>query len=149
MELNCEVVVGMIERGGRTYLKHVPDTGRKTLLDQIQKTVSTNARLITDQNPSYKYLSRLGYAHQSVNHSEKEFVRGDIHTNSIEGIWSHLKKGIAAVYIQVSKKHLNKYCDEYSFRFSTRKLTDFERFAYWFDYCVNKRLKYGALIRNG
>ncbi len=143
-----EVIMGMVERKGRAYLKHVPNTLKATLVNQIKENVDPKAHVMTDELPAYKNLYTEGYfKHYSVNHSYKEYVRKHLfHTNSIEGVWSHLKRGIKGIYIHVSKKHLAKYCDEYSFRFNFREITDAQRFDVWFGYCVDKRLTYKSLI---
>lgn len=113
------VVMGMVERGGKAYLKHIEGTGKWALIEQIKDHVSNEARVITDEYPSYKGLVREGYKHDFVNH-KKTYVMGDIHTQNIENLWSILKRGIYGVYRNVSKKYLQAYIDEYSFRFNNR-----------------------------
>lgn len=88
-----------------------------------------------------------GEENTQLNHRQREYVRGEAHTNTIEGFWSHLKAGLGAIYIQVSKKHLQKYCDEFAYRYNSRHLKDFERFGYWFIKC-EKRLTYNILIKS-
>ncbi|MEK7572202.1 MAG: IS1595 family transposase [Patescibacteria group bacterium] len=117
---NKEAVMGMVERDGRAYVKHVPDTSKYTLINQIQQNVDPKARIITDQYPSYQSLRKLGYNHDFVNHT-KTFVVGDIYTQNIEGVWSTMKRGITGVYRHVSKKYLQAYVDEYTWRFNRRK----------------------------
>lgn len=114
-----EVVMGMVQREGKIYLKHVPNTGKYTLLRQIKDHVSPKATIYTDQYGSYKQLNRLGYNHSWVNH-KKQFTYGDIYTQNIENFWSHLKRGITGVYRVVSKKYLQSYVDEFGFRYSNR-----------------------------
>lgn len=115
-----QIVMGMVERGGKAYLKHVPNTGKWTLLNQIRANVSPYARVFTDENPGYTHLPKFGYAHQSVNH-QTEYVRGEVHVQNMEGVWSHLKRGIKGVYRFVSKKYLQAYADEYAFRYNHRR----------------------------
>lgn len=117
---NKEVVMGMLQRNGKAYLKHVSGTGKWTLLRQIQENVSQEARVITDEYRSYTHLPKYGYEHHSVNHQET-FVVGDIHTQNIECMWGNLKRGITGVYRVVSKKYLQAYVDEYAFRYNNRK----------------------------
>lgn len=118
-----QIVMGMVERNGKAYIKHIPNTGKWTLLKQIQDNISPKARVITDEWGGYKQLIQYGYTHDSVNHKKKEFVRGDIYTQNIENVWSHLKRGIYGVYRIVSKKYLQAYVDEYTWRYNNRKFT--------------------------
>lgn len=117
-----EVVMGMVERKGKAYLKHIPNTGKWTLLKQIKENVSPQTRVITDEYRSYTQLPKYGYPHDFVNHQET-YVRGDIHTQNIENIWSNFKRGLRGVYRNVSKKYLQAYADEYAFRYSNRLST--------------------------
>lgn len=114
-----EVIMGMIKRGGKAYLKHVPNTGKWTLIKQIKDYVSPKARIITDQWPAYTNLPQFGYKHDWINHKET-FVLGDIHTQNAENVWSHLKRGIYGVYRHVSRKYLQAYADEFAFRYNNR-----------------------------
>ncbi len=116
-----EVIMGMVERGGKAYLKHIPNTGKWTLLTQIQQNIDPKARIITDEWKAYKNLHKFGYLHNAVNHSASEYVRDNVYTNNIENVWSHLKRGIYGVYRIVSKKYLQAYIDEYTFRYNHRK----------------------------
>ncbi len=80
--------------------------------------------VIVTHEPSHVEVNRVlqgeqSELHETVNHGHKEYVRGEAHTNTIEGYWSHLKKGLDAIYIHVSKKHLQKYCDEYAYRYNS------------------------------
>lgn len=117
---NKEVVMGMVQRDGKAYLKHVPNSGKWTLITQIIRHVDPKAHIITDEFPAYKYLMTYGYTHDSVNHSNRQYVSGKIHTQSIENIWSHLKRGIYGVYRVVSKKYLQAYVDEFAWRYNNR-----------------------------
>ncbi len=119
-----EVVMGMVKRDGKAYLKHIPNTGKWSLIEQIDKHVSPKARVITDQYVGYKQLSKRGYSHKSVNHNVTYVSMGDIHTQNVENVWSHLKRGIYGVYRHVSKKYLQSYVDEYAFRYNHRKQSD-------------------------
>lgn len=119
-EIPKEPVMGMLQRGGKTYLKHIKGTGKWYLIEQIKNHVDPVARLITDELAAYRNLPKHGYMlHDVVNHSET-YVVGDIHTNNIENVWSIIKRGIYGVYRNVSKKYLQAYIDEYAFRFNYR-----------------------------
>ena len=114
-------VFGMVERQGRVRAKVVESTDAQTLLPEIRATVDEGAAIITDGMASYRDLGWLGYQHDVVPHSEGIYVLGkDIHTNSIEGFWSQLKRSIDGSYHHVTTHHLQKYVDEYSFRYSHR-----------------------------
>jgi transposase-like protein len=139
------VVFGAIERGGKAKIKHVPTSGARILIPEIQRSISPEATIYSDQYGSYNSLKRRGYAHESVNHSKLEFAKGAIHTNTIEGALAHFKLGIAAIYLGVSAKHLQLYCSEFEYRYNTRKLSDGERFTEWFNNCRG-RLKYRELV---
>lgn len=119
---NKEVVMGMVERGGKVYMKHVPNTGKWTLINQIRLKVSPTAKVFTDDYGSYISLPKFGYFHESVVHSTSQYVKGEIHTQNIENVWSHLKRGITGVYRVVSAKYLQAYADEYAWRYNNRYL---------------------------
>ena len=128
-------------------MKHVISSGTRSLIPEIEKTIKKDSSTIfSDEWGSYRSLNRLGYLHGKVNHRRGEYVKGDIHTNTIEGVWSQLKRGIDGIYHHVSPKHLQRYCDEYGYRYNTRDLTDFERFNDWLRFVNNKKLTYKTLI---
>jgi hypothetical protein len=101
----------------------------------------------TDSSHMYTLL-KGAYIHESVNHEKDEYVRGDVHTNSIEGFWSLFKRGIYGIYHQVSPKHLQRYCDEFEYRCNTRKIKDSDRFSLVLTH-ADGRLKYKDLIKRG
>lgn len=121
-------VLGMLDRDGALMAFHVPDTEKKTLLPIIKAAVEKGSTICTDEFPGYTSLRRV-YDHQTVKHSAEEYVRGAIHTNSIEGFWSLLKRGIVGIYHFTSEKHLQKYVDEFVHRYNTRTMHDSNRFA--------------------
>lgn len=140
-------VVGMVQRGGKLHAVVTGDTGSATLMGLISKHVDLDATVYTDEHMPYRTLPKLGYKHESVNHGSKEFVNGMASTNTAESFWSHLKRGIDGIYHHVSAKHLQKYCDEYSYRWNTKDMTDGERFEDWFSNINGKRLMYKSLIK--
>ena len=113
-------VLGMIERDGNVMTHIVPDARRATLIPIIKKYVEKGARVSTDQLHAYRVLGKAGYDHKSVNHGAMEWVRGDTHTQSIEGVWSRLKNSIRGTHIHVSRKHLPKYLGEFEYRYNMR-----------------------------
>jgi len=115
-------VFGMLERGGCVIARVTPDAKAKTILPIVAERVLPASTVYTDDFAIYEGLNKmgLGYVHNRINHSAKVYVMGDTHTNSIEGFWSLLKRGLGGVYHQVSAKYLQSYCDEYSFRYNRR-----------------------------
>jgi len=120
-------VLGILQRDGKLKAVKVPDTTTETLSTEIINTIKEGATLYTDEYSSYKVLQRI-YDHQFVKHSSKQYVNGRIHTNTIEGFWSILKRGIIGIYHFTSKKHLQMYVDEFVFRYNSRKISESERF---------------------
>jgi len=122
-------VFGMLEREtGKVSVKHVPVTPNRFLISKyIDKTIAPEAKMMTDESALYKNLTKRGFQREIVIHSGKEWVRGDCHTQNLDGFWSLLKRGIIGSYHQVSVKHLNRYISEFQFRFNARE--DQEIFA--------------------
>jgi transposase len=118
---NKAVVFGLVQRDGALRTHVVPNEQFATLGPIIQANVAPGTKVSTDLASQYKPLKRLGYDHARVNHQIEEWVRGDIHTNTIEGFWSHLKRGIKSTHAAVSRKHLQKYVDEFAFRYNNRE----------------------------
>ena len=114
-------VIGAVQREGRVIVQVVPDVKRHTLVPFMASKVDRDAVLYTDTFPSYDHMTRLGYTHLRIAHQDKKWARGRIHTNSIEGFWSLLKRGIGGVYHSVSEKYLQSYINEYGFRYNHRK----------------------------
>jgi len=116
------IVMGMIERGGRARAKVVPDVKARTLLPEIEANVLKDAVVYTDDLLSYNRVPQMGYVHKTVAHSLGQYVLAkDIHTNSVEGFWSQLKRSIDGTYHHVTPEHLQGYVNEYAFRYSHRK----------------------------
>ncbi len=114
-------VFGMAERGGRVRAVVVPDARRSTLTDAIGDHVSPDAVLMTDEWPAYRVIARGYRGHYTINHRTKEYVRGFVHTNTIECFWALVKNAIRGVHHGVSRQHLQLYLDEYAFRWNTRR----------------------------
>lgn len=113
-------VFGMAKRGGKVAAYVVTDTSGETLKGIIDAKVDKDASImVTDEWIGYKDLTDE-YKHVTINHSLSEYVRGAFHTNTIEGVWSQLKRTIKGTHIHVSKRHLQKYVDEVTFRYMER-----------------------------
>ena len=116
-------VVGMVERNapGRVVALIADNATKKTLHGIAKEYILPDSIVYTDEWTSYHGLENInGYQHRRVNHSQGVYVIGDAHTNTIEGFWSLLKRGIGGVYHSVSKKYLQTYLNEYSFRYNRR-----------------------------
>ena len=122
-------VAAIVERKGRIVAKAVPDVKGSTLLGMVHEYVLPESTIYTDELNSYDGirsmkrsdgLTSAGYRHRRIKHSARVYVRGDVHTNTIEGFWSLLKRGVGGVYHSVSQKYLQSYLDEYSFRYNRR-----------------------------
>ena len=113
-------VFGMVERGGEVRAYVTPDVKAKTVLGIVAEKVLDKSTVFTDDYSIYDGLQWMGknIKHHRINHSQKIYVVGQTHTNTIEGFWSLLKRGIGGVYHSVSAKYLQSYCDEYSFRYN-------------------------------
>jgi len=137
-------VVGMVERNGKLTARKVDNVKSETLTREIIKNVKESAKLYSDEWLGYKGINRI-YDHSIVKHNQNQYVNGRIHTNTIEGFWSLLKRGIVGIYHFTSKKHLQKYVDEFVFRYNTRKGGEFERFNLLLQSTEN-RITYKELI---
>lgn len=120
-------VLGMIERKGNLIAKVITDTKAETLTPEVIKAVKDTASVITDEWLGYKSLKRF-YDHNFVKHNEGEYLNGRVYTNTIEGFWSLLKRGIVGIYHFTTRKHLQKYVDEFVFRYNTRDDSTRNRF---------------------
>ena len=119
---NKTIVIGAVQRGGTIRLQVVKGRDRETLQGFIRENVAGETQAIyTDELPSYLGIGDEGTRHEAVKHRIGEYVRGDVHTNSIENVWSLLKRSIIGSYHQVSAKHLDAYLDELEFRFNNRE----------------------------
>ncbi|MBL1405004.1 MAG: IS1595 family transposase [Rhizobiales bacterium] len=136
-------VFGMVERGEKLNAKHVSDVGIKTLTAEIVKHVK-DATIYSDEWLGYNALKRI-YDHQFVKHGAGQYVDGKVHTNTIEGFWSLMKRGILGIYHFTSVKHLQFYVDEFVFRYNTRDNNEGQRFNLFLSN-TEKRLKYQDLI---
>jgi len=137
-------VAGVVERGGELRAKVVEGTSGAILGKFIEENIKEGSRINTDEWLGYKKLHKL-YDHKVVNHKSSEYVNGDVYTNTMESFWAILKRGIKGVYHLMSAKHIQKYIDEFVFRYNTRSFSE----SYRFNMVLNKsnaRLSYNELI---
>ena len=136
-------VLGLMQNG-HVNCTVIPNTQAETIKPVIERMVKEGAILVTDDWDAYRALCPK-YNHVIVDHQKGEYVRGAFHTNSIEGFWSIFKRGVYGIYHQVSRKHLHRYCVEFSYRYNTRTVNDPQRFNLCLT-SIDKRLKYNDLI---
>lgn len=135
-------VFGMINKG-KVTTQVVSDTKEKTLKPIIDKMIKKGEILVTDEWNGYNSVSST-HEHHVIKHKEQQYMKDGFHTNSIEGFWSLLKRGIYGIYHQVSPSHLTRYCDEFSYRYNTREIKDCERFVHSLG-SIEGRLTYNQL----
>lgn len=141
-------VLGIRERGGRTFAKLMPERSINAIHGEVYAHVEVGATIYTDDHLAFTGLDGLFYRQESVNHSAKEYARGPVSTNSIESVWAVLKRGIHGVYHQVSKKHLGRYVDEFTFRLNAGNVARHttERLDSFVDAVAGKRITWKELI---
>lgn len=113
-------IIGAVERKGNIIAKVVGDTKSSTIKPFVKRNIKLTAEVKTDEYPAYIPLKKLGYEHDTVNHGKKQYVKGNTHTNNLEGFWSQLKRSINGTYHFVSPKYLQSYVNEFSFRYNRR-----------------------------
>jgi transposase-like protein len=145
-------VFSLVQRDGSARSFTIPNVTSNNLAPIIARHVHEDSRFMTDESPVYAHPGRWYASHQTVNHSEKEYVRGDAFTNSVEGYFSLLKRGIYGCYFHVSEAHLHRYLAEFDFRYSYRIKTgydDMARFERALAGIVGKRLTYRPVNGRG
>ncbi|HMI05240.1 MAG TPA: IS1595 family transposase [Pedobacter sp.] len=138
-------IVGIVQRKGEVRLKYVPNTKKEHLHPFVVENAKVGAKLMTDTWYAYQDLGTK-FTHNTIKHVDKVYVIGDVHTNTIENFWSVLKRSIYGTYHVISRKHVQRYCDEISYRFNTRLLAEHTRFHDAVSKCGNARIRYIDLI---
>lgn len=114
-------VAGAIERGGQVRIERIPNIRKRTIQGFVARTINDEADAIyTDELRSHVGLETDARRHETVNHSADEWVMGDVHTNSVEGVWSLFKRSIVGSFHKMSVKHMDRYLEELEFRFNNR-----------------------------
>lgn len=139
------IVFGAMSAGGNVVTNIIADRTAETMVPQIKKVVKKGSIIVTDEHKAY-YKVRKEYYHIVINHNEGAYVNGAFTTNNIEGFWSLLKRGVIGIYHQVTPKHLQTYCNEFGFRYNSRKVTDKARFDVALKRTEGVRLPYSVLI---
>jgi ISXO2-like transposase domain len=118
-------IVSLVERGGNVRSFHVAAADGATVANIVNENVLRETRLHTDESRLYVKVGANYAAHETVNHGAKEYARGDVTTNSVEGYFSIFKRGMKGVYQHCGEKHLHRYLAEYDFRFNHREALGF------------------------
>jgi transposase-like protein len=114
-----QAVMGLLQRKGSFEAKAIPTKGRKILVGVINDRVDKSARIMTDEYAAYKAIEKQ-YDHETINHKKEEYVRGDVYTNGVENAWSLFKRSIVGSFHHVSEKHIDRYLNEFDWRFNGR-----------------------------
>lgn len=144
---NKQAVLAMVERQGRVKTQPIANVTAKTLKGAILESVAWNSAILTDEHVGYKGIGEhyLG-GHSTVCHSAYEYVRGPVHSNTVEGFFSIVKRSLHGIYHAVSKEHLHRYLAECEFRYNHRMLDDGDRTTTAIRAAVGKRLRYAASV---
>lgn len=137
-----EKIFSLVEREGKVRSFHVPRVNSRTLLPIMKEHIAKDARIMTDDAGQYFHLCKHFDHHEFVRHSAHEYVRGQIHTNTIEGYFSILKRGLVGTFHHVGPQHLRRYVGEFDFRYNNRQATDKERTQVALKGIAGKRLLY-------
>lgn len=139
------VVLTLVERGGGARSFHIDSTTTNQVVPLVRANIARETRLMTDEANVYKGVGKEFEGHETVNHGEYEYVRGDVTTNTVEGYYSIFKRGMKGVFQHCSEKHLHRYLAEFDFRYSNRAalgVNDGERAALAIKGIEGKRLTY-------
>lgn len=117
---NKSAIMGMVERGGRVKAVKIPHRKTHILLKKIKDNVEKGSHIMSDELQAYRKVRWLGFTQQRIKHRKKQYVRGEVHTNTIEGFWSQIKRSVRGTYHWVSPQHLQSYLDEFAFRYNLR-----------------------------
>ena len=140
-------VLTLVERGGKARSFHVDGTAAKDLVPVLKENIARETRMMTDEAGQYVALKKDFAEHEVVRHGKGEYVRGDAHTNTVEGFYSVFKRGMKGIYQHCSEKHLHRYLAEFDFRYNNRVrlgVGDVERTDNALRGIVGKRLTYGG-----
>jgi len=136
-------VIGIVQRGGDVRYSVMDRVTASNLAPALAANIDRSARLCTDESSAYTKVGRaFEGGHETVAHGKKEYARGDVHSNTIEGAFSLLKRGVYGTFHSISRKHLPRYLAEFEFRYNTRDISDGERAARAIKAAEGKRLTY-------
>jgi transposase-like protein len=135
-------IVTLVERGGNVRSFHVPRADKVTVQRIVMENIARESRFHTDESVLYVGMDKVFASHETVKHSDKEYARGDVHSNSAEGYFGIFKRGMRGVYQHCAEKHLHRYLAEFDFRYNNRTITDAERTVLAVQSGEGKRLTY-------
>ena len=135
-------VFALVERKGEVRAHVVPNVKAETLRAHLKANVHTSARLMTDEFASYNYAGTYFAEHHQIKHSAHVYAKGEVYTNTIESFFALIKRGVYGVFHHVSPVHLQRYCDEFAFRWNHRKTSDSFRRDAALSMADGKRLTY-------
>jgi transposase len=121
---NKTVILGLKQRGGRMHAETIKNTKTDSLRNPILRMVEKGSTVSTDEHRAYSLLKRDGYIHGAVHHNKGEYVRGEHHTNSVENFWKIFKNSIRSTHISVSRKYMDRYLKEFTFRANHRGMAN-------------------------
>lgn len=146
---NKRAVLGLIERGGNVRTFHVASATKENVADLVSENIAVESVLVTDESRLYPAIGKSFNAHWTVRHSAGEYVRGGVHTNTIESYFSIFKRGMRGTYQHCAEKHLHRYLAEFDFRHNRRValgVNDITRAGAILDGVVGKRLTYETTL---
>jgi transposase-like protein len=135
-------VFALVERGGELRARKMKTLSNYNIRDEVRKYVDQSATLLTDESKAYEMLDPEYPNREIVRHSEREYVKGDAHVNTLESWFALLKRGVTGTFHHVSEQHLDRYVDEFTFRYNNREVTDAERAVKALRKIGGKRLYY-------
>ncbi|HSW96976.1 MAG TPA: IS1595 family transposase [Candidatus Saccharimonadales bacterium] len=145
--VNKTMVFGILDRDGKkVHNQIVANVDGNNLKPIIYQKVKEGAIVMSDGFGAYSGLNKT-YQHEVINHHQGEYFRDGYHTNTLEGYWSQLKRGIYGIYHSTSRKHLHRYCDEFAYRYNTRNISDQERFISVLTKVADARLTWNQLTK--
>ena len=138
-------IVALVERGGKVRTFHVDRADKVTVAGIVAMNVAKETKFYTDESPLYPEVGKRYASHETVRHSADEYVRGDVYTNTVEGVFSIFKRGMKGVYQHCAEKHLHRYLAEFDFRYNNRVglgVSDVDRSEAALKGVIRKRLTY-------
>jgi transposase-like protein len=140
-------VMALVQRGGNVRAFPIERVNSRNLKAAMLAHIAPDARIFTDELHAYpKIAAQFGGGHGTVRHSRNEYARDEVHTNTVEGFFSLLKRGVIGTFHSVSKKHLHRYVSEFQFRYNLRYVDDGARVEAAIQSGIGKRLIYKAAV---